>query len=211
MLLDGQVCVALVEEEVFEDVIGSGQRLFDVAEFEGHGFVDVSLIAIVVNARLGRGERFERIGDRGQHFVLDVDEIERSRGLILRARDHRGDRVSDHPHLVAAERLFILTDGEDAVANREIGPREDGVHPWRLRGPLDADAAQERMRIAGAQQLAMEHAGKEEVVGEACLAEHLGAPVNATARLSDHVEVALHGRFSAISAAARSTASKIWM
>ena len=42
-------------------------------------------------------------------------------GLV--ARDHRGDRIADEAHLVAAERVLVLADRQDAVRDREAPGR----------------------------------------------------------------------------------------
>src|ERR1700730_9421699 len=54
VLLDGQMCVALIKESVFEDFVGFGETLIDVAKFERHAFVDVAFVAVIVNARRWR-------------------------------------------------------------------------------------------------------------------------------------------------------------
>jgi hypothetical protein len=50
------VRIALVEEQVLEDVLGSRERRLDVAELVGLVAVDVAALAVVVDARLGPGE-----------------------------------------------------------------------------------------------------------------------------------------------------------
>src|SRR6266478_3823796 len=50
VLLDGEMRAALVEKDVFEDFVGFGEALIDVAEFQCYAFVNVALVAVVVDA-----------------------------------------------------------------------------------------------------------------------------------------------------------------
>ena len=65
VLLDRQVRVPLEEEHVLEDAVGAGERRVDVAELERHRLVDVAVVAVVVDARLGVREAVLGIGDVG--------------------------------------------------------------------------------------------------------------------------------------------------
>jgi hypothetical protein len=63
----------------------------------------------------------------------------------------------------------------------------------RLRAQ-DVDRLDDRVRVRRAQQLRVQHARENEVVGEAQLADRLGAAVDAPARLADGVEAGLAAR-----------------
>ena len=65
----GRCVLPLEEEHVFEHAIGFGERLVDVAEVEGDALVHVAVVAVVVQARLGRGQRLLGVGDGGQRLV----------------------------------------------------------------------------------------------------------------------------------------------
>jgi hypothetical protein len=214
VLLDREVRVPLVEEDVLEDAVGDGERALHVAELERDALVDVALVAVVVNPRLGKGERLERIGDGRERLVVDGDQVERGGGFLLARRDHRRDRIADKPHLVPAERVFVLRDRQDPVRDREVRARQDELHARRGGRPRDVDRADPPVRDPGAEELHVEHAREREVVGEARPPRDLRPPVDAPARPPDLPEfpLAAHGRASpaAIFAAAASTASKIW-
>ncbi|MDH5211189.1 MAG: hypothetical protein OEW96_05885, partial [Betaproteobacteria bacterium] len=77
LLLHRQVRVALVEEQVLEHVRRFRQRRLDVAELVGLVAVDVALLAVVVDARLGLGQALLRGGDGIERPVLHVDQLER--------------------------------------------------------------------------------------------------------------------------------------
>src|SRR5260370_847812 len=55
VLLDGEMRAALVEKGVFEDFVGFGEALIDVAELECYAFVNVAFVAVVVDAGCWRG------------------------------------------------------------------------------------------------------------------------------------------------------------
>src|SRR5439155_11506210 len=106
MLLDRQVRVALVEKNVLEHVVRFGERLVHVAELESLKAVDVALLAVALDARLGSRERLLGIGDGLERLVPDVDEIERlERGLLV-AGDDGDDWVADVAHALGGERVF---------------------------------------------------------------------------------------------------------
>ena len=63
LLLHRQVRVALVEEDVLEDVVGRRQRLVHVAELVGLVAVDVALLAVLVDAGFRVVQGFFRIGN----------------------------------------------------------------------------------------------------------------------------------------------------
>ena len=58
VLLQRQVSVPFIEEDVLANQISFGESLFDVAEFERNFLVNVSLVAIVVNAGVFNQNRF---------------------------------------------------------------------------------------------------------------------------------------------------------
>jgi hypothetical protein len=58
-------------------------------------------------------------------------------------------------------------------------------------GARNVDAANARVRVRGAQELAVGHAGKGNVVGEAGLAGDFGAGVYAAAGVADYAEIAI--------------------
>jgi len=92
--------------------------------------------------------------------------------------------------MVEAKRLFVLADRENSVFDREIFAGEDEINAGVIRGARNVDAADARVGVRRAQQLAMHHAGKGNVVGESGLPGDLGASVNAATRAADYAEIA---------------------
>jgi len=56
--------VALIEKSVFEDFVGFGESLIDIAEFQRDAFVNIAFIAVIMNARRGSAEGLFRVGYR---------------------------------------------------------------------------------------------------------------------------------------------------
>ena len=125
-------------------------------------------------ARLSSG-----VGDRAQHLVVDVDEVERlGRGLLV-AGDHRRHRIADEADEVAAERMLVLADRQDAVGDREVVAGQHQVDAVEGPGPRHVDRPDARVRHRRSQQPAVHRARRQQVVGEAGLAGDLGAAVDA--------------------------------
>ena len=73
VLLDGKMRVSLVEKSVLKNLICFGKPFLDVSELQGHELVNVSFLAVFVNARLWSHERFFGIGDGCQDFIVHID------------------------------------------------------------------------------------------------------------------------------------------
>ena len=185
-----QVRVSFEEEHIVKDVIRARDRGIDVAELQRDSFVHVPVIAVVVNARLGVCQAVGRRRKRTQWFVLHVDQLHRLLRRQLIARDHRRNRVADKADFVAAERVLVVTDGQDAVRDGEVGAGENQMHAVNGGGFRSVDARNERVRNARSQQPAMQHARKHEVVGELRLSGDLRTAVNTTPCAAD--DVTLH-------------------
>src|SRR2546430_745619 len=125
MLLDGKMGIPLKEKSVLKDLIGFGKAFFHVAKLQCHQLVNVSLFAVLVDARFWSRQSFFGIGDGRQDFIVDVDQVERFEGRQLLARDDRSDGISNVPHVVDAKSLFVLADGKNSVLDRNIFPRQD--------------------------------------------------------------------------------------
>ena len=211
VLLDREMGVALEEEEILEDVVGPGERLPDVAELERLEAMDVPPLAVVVDPRLGAGERLLGRGDGRERRVLHVDQVERLERRQLVLRDHRRDRVADIADVLGRERIFVLRHREDAEGDREVLAGQHELHAGVGGGARRVDRRNQRVRQTGAQQLAVEHPRERDVVGEARLPGDLRPAVDSPARLADDREPALraHFRSSRRRSAAASTPSKI--
>ncbi len=205
--------VPLEKEDVLEDPVGARERFVRVAEQERDSLVDVPFLAVIVDARRGVVVRLLRRRAGRQDLVVDVDEIERvEHGRFVPCYDG-GDRIAHEAHAVAAERVFVLGDGEDPERDRKVAAGENEQHSGMPLGLRRVDRPDDGVRDLGAQQLAVDGAREDDVVGEARLARHLAAAVHAAARFPDCVARrpgAAH-RGSRRRAAASSTASKIWL
>ena len=188
MLLDGKMGVALVEESVFEDFVGFGEGFLDVAEFECDAFVNVAFFAVIVDARFGSGEGFFGIGDGGQDFVVDIDEVEGFEGGQLFAGDDGGDGIADVADVIDAEGLLVLADGKNSVFDGQIFSGEDQIDAGMGEGAGSVDLSNAGVRVRGAQEFAVGHAREKNVVGKAGLAGDFGAGVHAAARNADDAE-----------------------
>ena len=134
VLFDRQMRIALEEEHIVEHVIGAVDRLIDIAELQRHGFVDVAVVAVVVDARLGMREAVGGGRERAQRFVLDVDQVdgEIRRGFV--ARDDGRHRIADEADFVAAQGVLVVADRQNAVRNRKRVAGQDQVNALDLRG-----------------------------------------------------------------------------
>ncbi len=191
VLLDGQMRAALIEKSVFEDFVGFGEALIDVAELQRDALVDVAFIAVVVDAGSRSGESFFGVGDRGEEFVVDLDQVEGLEGDQFFASDYRGNRVADMTDMVEAKGLLILADRQNAVFDGEIFADEDEVDTGVSGGARDVDAANAGVRVRGAQEFAVRHTRKGNVISEARLTGNFRARVYASARPADYAEISL--------------------
>jgi hypothetical protein len=207
--------VAFIEEKVFENMIGIGERFIDIAEFEGLQPMDVALLAVIVDARLGILERLLRRGDRLQQPILHIDERECLGGGLLIAGDYRSNRIADIAHMVGRERILVLGDRQDTERIRKVLAGQHEMHTGMLHGARYIDRFDHCMRMGRSQQSAMQHARQHDIIGKSRETGDLGATIDATARLADDIEFSLRCRAhrrvpsSRITRAASSTASKI--
>ena len=219
VLLDRQVRIALIEERVFEHVVGARERGVDVAERERHDLVDIPRVTVLVHARVVVRQALQRVGERAQRLILDIDQIEGFERRQFVARDHRRNRVAHEADAVGGERVLVLADRQDAVGDWKIAAGEHQVHARMRHRPRRIDAYHARVRHRRAEQLAVKHARQHDVVGELRLSRHLRPRVDATSWLADDVHerapaglavkaVAVAGRVTGCAIAA-STASKI--
>jgi hypothetical protein len=113
--------------------------------------------------------------------------------------------------------VLVLRHRHDAVGHRELGAGEHEVHAAIRPRAGRVDRLDDRVRVRRAQQLGVQHAREDEVVGELMLADRLGAAVDAAARFTDRIEArflarlfgCVHGFASRMTRAASSTDSQI--
>ncbi len=205
MLFERQVRTARVGEGIVEDEIGVGECLFDVAEAQRHALVDVSFVAVIVNSRRVGGQGLLDPGNGRERLVVHLDQVH-GLGRRLFIDSHDGCyRVADEPHAVDGQGVLILADRQDPVRNRQIASGQNEMHARQLLCRAGIDGADAGVRDAGPEDLAVQHPGQGQVVGESCLSCHLGAGIHTPARASDDLAHA----FSFTWENAASTASTI--
>ena len=106
--------------------------------------------------------RLERVDRRGQHLVLDLDQVERLLGDGQLVRGHRGHRLADedHPidgeHRMGARRGFLLQ-------MRDVGGGEHGAHARQRFGLARVDADDLGVGMRAPEELRLQHAARLDV------------------------------------------------
>ncbi len=185
VLLHRQVRASLEEKQIFTHQVGFGEPLLHVAELEVDQLVEIAAVAVVVDAGLRMGQRVLGRGDRAQRLVLWPDQIERRGGRLFAGRGDGSHGVADEAHLVEAERVLILRHGKDSERDRQVLPGEHGDHAVQAFSRAGVDADDLRVGLGAAEQLAVQHAGEHQVVGELCDAGDLGDRVDLAQGLAD--------------------------
>src|SRR6267378_100305 len=176
---------AFEKEQVLPDDVACRNPRVGIAELEVDELVQVAAIAVVMDARLGMRDRFFGRCDRLEWLVDDFDEIERRSRDLFAGGGNRRDRIADKPHLVDAQRVLVLGDGKNAERNRQIPSGEYGVDTLEARRSRGIDRADARVRLGAAQQLAVQHSRKREVIGESRRPRHLRDGVDFAQGLAD--------------------------
>ena len=185
VLLHRQVGAPLEEEQVLAHQVGCREAFRHVAELQVDELVEVAAVAVVVDARLGVRDRVRGVGDGAERLVGHVDQIERrGRGLFAHRRDG-GDGIAHEAHLVGRQRVLVLAHGEDAEGDRQVLPGEHGLHAREGLGSRRIDAGDQGVGVGTAEQLGVQHAGEEQVVGESRSAGDLGGRVDLAERFAD--------------------------
>src|SRR5438132_1572684 len=95
--------VALKEEGVLEDVIRTRQRRIDISELQRDLLVDVSFVAVLMNARRRSGEGLFWIGNGLERLIVYLQKLDRIGGIVLGRRDNGRDRIADKADEVRAQ------------------------------------------------------------------------------------------------------------
>ena len=171
------------------------KRCFDDVRGLGEGGVGRGLVADqfdetdIVGAAVPdlRGARFGRLGggdDRGQRFVVDLDQFGGVRCLRGGLRDHEGNRIADPAHAVFGQHRVGRLEHRRAVAALEpavrrqfaqpgllpVGRGDDGKHAGRGLGGVGLDRQDFRVAVRRAQHDAERHARIDHVVDIAAAA-----------------------------------------
>ena len=175
----GHAGMAAEHERGFSDRVGFGKRLVRVAG-------DECTLERQVVAELGMDhrrrlvERGFRVGDGGQHFILDGDKRASVLGKRAGLRDHRGDRLALPAGTVDGDgvlrrRFDAFEMGEHADPRRDDFRKLDAGdhrhHARRLFRRRGVDVLNARMGVRRAQKSDMRHARQDDV------ADILAAPL----------------------------------
>ena len=165
-----------VEHVLRDDDVGAGEDGVGGRLVAGLPVEDVVVLLArqVVADHRGPGvERRRGVDHRGQRLVVDVDELEGvPRRVPVLGHDER-DLLALEPHLVGGQdRLHVLGQGghpgQAAVLQRLAG--DHGLDPGVGLGGRGVDRDDPGVRERAAQDRAVQHAGKLDVVGEGALA-----------------------------------------
>ena len=188
VLLHREVRAAFVIEGVLEDPVRLAESTLDVAELERDFLVDVPLVAVVVDAGRRLPNRLLDRQDRVERLVLDLDGVHGVERRVLVDRRDGGDRIADQADLVQAQRVLVLADRQDPEGDRQVLPGEDRENPRHLRGLRGVDADDARVRDRRSVQLAKQHPGQDDVVGELRHPGALGEAVHLSDGGADHAQ-----------------------
>src|SRR5262245_19148126 len=145
-----------------------------------------------MDARGVRFERLERIGDRVEHFVVDLHLRVRLTGLELRIGDDHGDEIAD------AARQLVCCNEDWKIGHEETGPaltgyvpsREDTYDTRTLRRFLGVDGEHPGSRMLREHHRAVKHPRHLHVVHVGTLAEYLLDAADSRVRFTDPMTLA---------------------
>ena len=124
------------------------------------------------------GLGFGEVGDRGQRFVVDLDELDRVLGDVPVVSDHQRNRVADKLHLAFGQRWarsvgnIPACDGVPGLLDVgvQIGGGEHCAHTGQCQRFGRVDAADAGPRQRAAHEAGVQHAGPGDVVDEGAVA-----------------------------------------
>ena len=129
---------------------GVREGAFGIAVAEGAVAGEIAAQAVVQHRRVGV-ERGNRIGDRRQRFVIDLDQIERVFGLIAAGRDDDGHRLADVAHAIDRDRPAFdrraHADHQARGMRHDVGAGNDGGNARRRRCGAGPNGGNVRVRM----------------------------------------------------------------
>ena len=185
VLLHRQMRAALEEQEIFAYQIGGREPLVHVAELEVDELVEVAAVAVVVDARLRVRNGMLGVRDGRQRLVRHVDQLERGGRDVLAHRGHARHGVTHEPHLVDRQGVLVLAHRQDAERDRQVPSGQHGFHARERPGFRWVDAGDPGVGMGTAEQFGVQHARKEQVVGEPRGTGDLGRRVDLADRFAD--------------------------
>ena len=91
------------------------------------------ILPILMDQGGTRQDGLQRIEDRRQFLVIDLDQVHGCPGDVLVIGHHGGNGFPDIAHLLVRDERFVLDDG--AVHEGAIGAGHDGSDPRQGGGP----------------------------------------------------------------------------
>ena len=140
------MCVAFVEENIFANEIGFGESFVGLAQFRRDFLLNVTAVAVLVNARLINHHSFFNRRDCLERLVHDFNQIHRVKSDVLIDCCDCRDRIADEAHLVEAECMSILANRKNAVGNRQVFTGDNGQDTWQGQRFRYIDIFNEGMR-----------------------------------------------------------------
>ena len=196
---------ALRLEHLVDGVGARRQRGVDVAAGVGAHRQDVAVGAPHGDRRVG-GDRRQRVGDRRQDVVLDVDQLGGRPRLLARLGDDDGEHVAGERRAPADgdHHRPVLVDDPDAQLAGDVGGGEHGDDAVGGGGAGGVDGDDVGAGVGGEVQGGVEHPGHAEVVDVAAVAERqllglvLGAGLTDAAAEGDLERLALGDRLDGV-------------
>ena len=171
-------------ERLRHDVGGPCQGRIDVAPADDR-------LGEEIPARMDEGsvlgERRERVGDRLEHLVFDVDERRSLAGRLSGLCGDRGENVSDVPGgLPLGNQLRPIRHDQPLLATaRDVSPRDDAHNPRVRCCAGHVDSSDDGPRMIGEAQRSVQHPADHHVPDELLLAEGERAALVARRARSD--------------------------
>ncbi len=204
MRLDRRLLHLMDAVGALEDVGGFRQPLFHIADggvnLDGDVALDIGdadCVRFVVNDRRARLHCFQRIEDRRQHLVIDLDQLERLFGNLRRLGGDDGHAVAHMPHLAVERNL---------IPRMRVGPRlptrrvDDARHIFVSEHGMNArqrarlrrvDAGDAGVGVRAGEHRRVQHAGQVDVIGKGGFALDQLDRVDFDLRLAHHIGGAL--------------------
>ena len=180
---DRAVPLRHAREGVFDDHVGVGEGLGDVAALEIQVHGDVVRL-VVVHQRRAVFHRFFGVEHAGQRLPIDFDQIDRFFGDIGIDGRHRRDFFADVAGLADGENILVGKECAPGPLDRVFGG-DDGAHAGKFFRLAGVDVANARVRVGAAQNFADQHAGQINIGDEFGVAGDFVEALDALDALAD--------------------------
>ena len=131
------------------------------------------VLDVLAQHRRVRIQRLERIDQRRQLLVVDLDQLDRVRGGIAVGRDHERDLLALEQHLLVGQhRLHVAGERRHVVEieRLQVGGGQDRLDARHLERRGGVDPLDPRMAVGRADEVAEQHARQLDVVDIVALA-----------------------------------------